>query len=217
MAWSTPGYWTFTATARSSWVMARWTWPIDAEASGTGSHSAKAISGGAPSSRSMTPAASSADIGGAFCCRSARAARAWSGSPTSRYDAIWPSFMKAPFMPPSASATCSAVRSSNAWSSSAWRSAEANTRRAWWTAKPAPARPPILASSTRRWPRVRATTASPAVAAGEPSRRGRVAVAVGRAPGAGAGLERGQRRAGRGAGGEHLRSPASHGPHPTEG
>ena len=49
MAWSTPGYWTFTATARPSWVMARWTWPIDADASGTGSHSAKAMSGGAPS------------------------------------------------------------------------------------------------------------------------------------------------------------------------
>ena len=40
MASSTPGYWTLTATARSSWVMARWTWPIDADASGTGSHSA---------------------------------------------------------------------------------------------------------------------------------------------------------------------------------
>ena len=45
MASSTPGYCTFTATARPSWVMARWTWPIDADASGTGSHSAKAIVG----------------------------------------------------------------------------------------------------------------------------------------------------------------------------
>ena len=134
MAWSTPGYCTFTATARSSCVIARWTWPIEAEASGTGSHSANATWGGAPSSASTTPAASSGDIGGAFCCRSASAARAWSGSPTSRYDAICPSFMNAPFMPPRASATCSAVRSWYASSSSACRSADANTRRARCTA-----------------------------------------------------------------------------------
>ena len=155
MASSTPGYCTLTATARPSRVIARWTWPMDADASGAGSHSRKMSSGWAPSSRSMTPAASSADMGGASCCRPARASRAWSGRPTSRYEAICPSFMKAPFMPPRASATCSAVRSSNCWSSSAWRSAEANTRRARWTAKPAPARPPRRASSARRWLRVR--------------------------------------------------------------
>ena len=40
MASSTPGYCTFTATARPSRVMARCTWPIDAAAIGTGSHSA---------------------------------------------------------------------------------------------------------------------------------------------------------------------------------
>ena len=34
MASSTPGYWTFTATARPSRVIARCTWPIEAEAIG---------------------------------------------------------------------------------------------------------------------------------------------------------------------------------------
>ena len=59
MASSTPGYCTFTATARPSWVMARWTWPIDAAAIGTGSHSANSSSGPPPSSSRITPAASS--------------------------------------------------------------------------------------------------------------------------------------------------------------
>ena len=50
MASSTPGYWTFTATARSSrrWGShhsARWTWPIDAAAIGSGSHSTNSSSG----------------------------------------------------------------------------------------------------------------------------------------------------------------------------
>ena len=60
MASSTPGYCTFTATARPSWVMARCTWPIDAAAIGIGSHSANSSSGGAPSSPRRRPAASSA-------------------------------------------------------------------------------------------------------------------------------------------------------------
>ena len=64
-----PGYWTLTATARPSWVMARWTWPMEAAAKGSGSHSAKTWSGGAPSSATITDAASAGVIGGAFCCR----------------------------------------------------------------------------------------------------------------------------------------------------
>src|SRR5947199_4793 len=38
MALSTPGYCTFTATTRPSGMTARCTWPIDAAATGTGSH-----------------------------------------------------------------------------------------------------------------------------------------------------------------------------------
>ncbi len=48
MAWSTPGYCTLTATAWPSWVMARCTWPIEAAAIGTGSHSANTAVGLGP-------------------------------------------------------------------------------------------------------------------------------------------------------------------------
>ena len=81
---ATPGYCTFTATARPSWVIARWTWPIDAEAMGAGSHSAKISSGSPPSSWRITPAASSALIGGALCWSSASTLRTFSGRPWSR-------------------------------------------------------------------------------------------------------------------------------------
>src|SRR5206468_7185112 len=39
MALSTPGYWTLTATMRPSGMTARWTWPMDAAATGTGDQS----------------------------------------------------------------------------------------------------------------------------------------------------------------------------------
>ncbi len=68
------------ATATSSWVMARWTCPMDAAAIGTGSHSAKTWPGGAPSSARTTSAAKSADIGGASCCSSASDWRTGSGT-----------------------------------------------------------------------------------------------------------------------------------------
>ena len=85
MASSTPGYCTFTATARPSWVIARCTWPIDAAAIGTGSHSANSTSGGAPELGARPPpAASSGAIGGASCCSSASASRTGSGRPWSR-------------------------------------------------------------------------------------------------------------------------------------
>ena len=71
-----PGYCTLTATAWPSVVMARCTWPIDAAAMGSGSHSLNRRSGAAPSSASMTPAASSADIGGTLSCSRDRTRRA---------------------------------------------------------------------------------------------------------------------------------------------
>ena len=68
----TPGYCTFTATARPSWVMARCTWPIDAAAIGSGSHVGEhAPRVARPAPRATTWAASSALIGGAFDCSSA--------------------------------------------------------------------------------------------------------------------------------------------------
>ena len=81
MASPTPGYCTFTATARPSWVMARCTCPIDAAAIGFGSHSANTTSGASPSSSRTTWAASSALIGGALAWSSARAWRTGSGRP----------------------------------------------------------------------------------------------------------------------------------------
>ncbi len=84
MASPTPGYCTFTATARPSLVMARWTWPIDAAAIGFGSQVSNTCSGGAPSSSCTTCAASSALIGGAFAWSSASASRTGSGMPWSR-------------------------------------------------------------------------------------------------------------------------------------
>ena len=59
MAASTPGYCTFTATARPSWVTARCTWPIDAEAIGSRSNDANTVSGSPPNSARTTPATSS--------------------------------------------------------------------------------------------------------------------------------------------------------------
>ena len=47
---ATPGYWTLTATSRPSCVRARWTWPIDAAATGSRLNSAKTCSTGPPSS-----------------------------------------------------------------------------------------------------------------------------------------------------------------------
>ncbi len=78
-----PGYCTFTATARPSWVIARCTCPIDAAAIGSGSQRANARSGGRPSSDSTTPAASPALIGGTLSCSRDSARRAAGDRPSS--------------------------------------------------------------------------------------------------------------------------------------
>jgi hypothetical protein len=78
-----PGYWTFTATARPSRVIARCTCPIDAAAIGSGSQVAKACSGGRPSSSVMTCAASSGLIGGTLSCSLLSVRRAVGESPSS--------------------------------------------------------------------------------------------------------------------------------------
>ncbi len=49
-----PGYCTFTATSRPSWVVARWTCPIEAAATGCSEKSAKCSSSGPPRSASAT-------------------------------------------------------------------------------------------------------------------------------------------------------------------
>ena len=43
-----PGYWIFTATARPSWRVARWTWPIEAAAKASSSMFSNSSSSGSP-------------------------------------------------------------------------------------------------------------------------------------------------------------------------
>jgi hypothetical protein len=78
-----PGYWTLTATARPSLVIARCTWPIEAAAMGCGSHSASSASGGWPRSSLTTWAASSGLIGGTLSCKRLRVLLACGFSPSS--------------------------------------------------------------------------------------------------------------------------------------
>jgi hypothetical protein len=55
---SMSGYWTLTATASPEARVARWTWPIDADAIGTRSKVANTASGSPPSSSRMRAAMS---------------------------------------------------------------------------------------------------------------------------------------------------------------
>ena len=90
MASPTPGYCTLTATARSSPVAgstttARCTWPIDAAAIGSGSHSTNSSSGGrAELALDDLGGELGATSAGPFACSAASAWRTGSGSPSSR-------------------------------------------------------------------------------------------------------------------------------------
>ena len=84
MASPTPGYCTFTATGRPSVVTARCTWPIDAAASGSSSHSANSSPMDRPRASSTVARANSDAIGGALAWSSASASRTGSGKPWSR-------------------------------------------------------------------------------------------------------------------------------------
>ncbi len=123
MAVPTPGYWTLTATTRPSAITARWTCPIDAAATGSGSQSRNSSSGGAPSSSHTTWSARLGAIGGTSCWSWASASRAAGGRPSATKPSIWPSFMAAPFIWPSSVATSSALRMVNLSSRAARRSA----------------------------------------------------------------------------------------------
>ncbi len=79
--------------------------------------------GRAPSSVSITDAASVGDIGAASACRAASACCASSGRPSAMKLTIWPTFISTPFICPSSLATSAAVRMANWASSSARRSA----------------------------------------------------------------------------------------------
>ncbi len=150
MAASNPGYWTFTATARPSASWARCTWPMEAAATGTGSHRRNSLAGSAPRSWRTTWAASSADIGVTWAWSWESDACASSGRPSTTNDSIWPSFMAAPFIWPSWRLTSSAERISRASSSSARRDRPANTPRARVATRSTPRRTASPASRARR-------------------------------------------------------------------
>ena len=94
-----------------------------AAATGMSSQVANTRSGAAPSSLSITSAASDGAIGAASACSAARACCASSGSPSAMKLTIWPTFISTPFICPSSLATSAAVRMANWASSSARRSA----------------------------------------------------------------------------------------------
>ncbi len=121
---ATPGYWTFTATSRpSSRSRARYTWPIEAAASGSSSNSSNTVPMRSPRSSSITRRIClKATVGAAS---RSFASSAWNSSrycsstrPTSRKDITWPSFIAAPFIVPSTATICLAV--------SSWRRANAS-------------------------------------------------------------------------------------------
>ena len=69
-----------------------------AAATGMSSQEAKTRSGDAPSSLSITEAASVGAIGAASACSAARACWASSGRPSAMKLTIWPTFINTPFI-----------------------------------------------------------------------------------------------------------------------
>src|SRR3954468_14301408 len=107
---ATPGYCTLTATSRPSRVTARWTWPIEAAASGSGSMVAKA----SPTSASMSLRSFANGTLGAASRSSASLAlnssrRASGTASRSRVESTWPNFMATPFIDPSVATSWSAA------------------------------------------------------------------------------------------------------------
>ena len=89
-----PGRSTFTATSRPSVATAKWTWAIDAAATGTSSKLLNSASIGWPSSASMVRRASAPEKAGRWSCRRARSAATLSLKRSARVDSAWPSLMK---------------------------------------------------------------------------------------------------------------------------
>ena len=102
MASSTPGYWTLTATARPSRVMARWTWPIEADGDRHRVPLEEQPVGRRRPARARRPRRPARrPSAGRPAGAPARASRTCVGQARRRgSDAIWPSFIMAPFMLP---------------------------------------------------------------------------------------------------------------------
>ena len=98
MARSTPGYCTLTATRRPSGITARWTWPIDAAATGTGSHWRKRASGSVAELVDHDLLGQARSHRRHVLLQLGKASWAAGGRPSATNPTICPSFIAAPFI-----------------------------------------------------------------------------------------------------------------------
>ena len=98
MARSMLGRSTLTATSRPAWrpsrKIAKWTWAIDALATGTRSKSLKTASSGLPNARSMVATATSLEKGGTRSCKWVNSSAMSGGNRSRRVDNTWPNLTK---------------------------------------------------------------------------------------------------------------------------
>src|SRR6185503_9530756 len=90
----TAGRSTLTATSRPSFSTPRWTWAIDALATGSRSREAKISSMGLPRPRSISANATSEGNGGTRSCSFASSSAMSSGSRSRRVESTWPNLTK---------------------------------------------------------------------------------------------------------------------------
>ena len=106
MLWRTPGYWIFSASTWPSCVSARCTWPMEAAATGSKLKRRKRRCQSAPYSRSST---SASWVAGIWWARSRRppssSAKAGGSTPLPSIDMSWPTFITAPRIVDSRSAS----------------------------------------------------------------------------------------------------------------
>ena len=143
-----PGYWTLTATATPSRVVARCTCPIEAAAIASGSMSARTADTGSPHSAAISFSIFGHATVGAASRSSAR--RRWMRSPASAsmpgnstVEMTWPIFIAAPFILPSCTTSCSTTSAVRA----AWARSRASSDRTRSSARPPARRPPCTATS----------------------------------------------------------------------
>ena len=124
-----PGYWTLTATARPSAVVARWTWPIEAAANASGSNSANASLSGTPSSSRSSFSIALNGSGGTSSRSAASVVRNSSRSDSgiavkSTVERTWPTFIAAPRIWPSCLTSSRAVAAARSPVAASARSSE---------------------------------------------------------------------------------------------
>src|SRR5439155_1593056 len=93
---SMPGRWTFTTTGEPSGSCARYTWPIDAAATGCQSKAGNTSGSGVSSSSSSTSAIEARGAGRTWSCSRPSSAAAWGEIRSVRVESTWPSFTNIP-------------------------------------------------------------------------------------------------------------------------